>query len=177
MLKAMVALALLQAAGGTAAERVVQAATPGLKVGFQAANATQSIEERVPDGESVEDWSRMVTTQWLGGLLPLGVTPQAFAEGLAGRWRQSCADAVLSPITSATVGGRQGVEARLDCPLNVSTGKPEVLFLRILAGATDLHSVQVAFRHQPSEEEVAWAKRHLASVRLCAMGGADPGCR
>lgn len=161
------------AAAATAApdtDRLVQAPTPDLVVGFTQDTGTQSIEERVPKGETVEDWSRMVTTQWAKGAVANGVGPAVFAERMASGWTQSCAGGTVSPVRTISIGGRSGVEARFDCPLNTQTGKPETMFLRVIAGAADLHMVQVAFRHVPAATDVAWAQKHLASVAVCGAG-------
>ncbi len=44
----------------------------GFVVGYQQTAGPQSIEERVPRGETVQDWSRMITTlklTWAEGVL------------------------------------------------------------------------------------------------------------
>ncbi len=161
------------------AERVAQAETPGLKIGFRAANEKQSIEERVPERESVHDWSRMVTTQRLGGLVAQGLDAAAFAAQLGEGWLKACPAGKAAPLQRITVSGRAAVTGRLDCPLNRQTGKPETMFLRMITGTSDVYSVQVAFRSVPNAQDIAWAEQHLASVRLCgaADADADAGCR
>lgn len=55
-------------AQGNASERLVSPALPGFVTGHSAANAQQSILEQIPAGESIQAWTRMVTTQRYGGL-------------------------------------------------------------------------------------------------------------
>ena len=69
------------------------------------------------------------------------------------------------------------VTFRVDCPLNPATGRPETFLLRAIAGSTDLHVVQVAYRRLPNAAESEAAQRHRDSVRLCRASSPDPRCR
>ena len=64
--------AMLAASAATAqpggSERLVSSALPGFVTGYAAANAQQSIKEEIPRSETVQAWTRMVTTQRYGGL-------------------------------------------------------------------------------------------------------------
>jgi hypothetical protein len=144
----------------------------GFVVGYQQTAGPQSIEERVPRGESVQDWSRMITT------LKLGIDDQArLLDMLEGSWKGSCAGATVSPRRAAGKAGPQSLRGRMDCPRNTETGKPETFLYRTFAGRGVTHMVQIAFRHVPDAAEVTWAEGVLDAVELCSAASAHPQCR
>ena len=161
-------LALLAAtvpASEAAAERLTQRAEPGFHVAFARSQGPASIQGQVPGGESVQDWSRMITTQRFAGAIAVGLSPQTMLDRLAALWPSSCPGGGMTPF-ALRGGDANAVSARFDCALLSGTGKPETMFFRAVAGATDLHIVQVAFRSVPTPEQVAWARAHLESVSL-----------
>ncbi|MDR2857701.1 MAG: hypothetical protein LBV50_07620, partial [Novosphingobium sp.] len=106
-----------------AGERLVSPALPGFVPGYRAASAAQSIREEVPRGETVERWSRMVTTQRFTGLAARS-TPAAYARTITGSLPRACPGAAISPIASLTVSGRPAARFQVDCPRN-EAGQPE----------------------------------------------------
>lgn len=175
-----VALALTSLAGAPAraqesGERLVSAPLPELVVGHQVERGGSLIVERIPPGETVQSWTRMVTLQRFAGSVANGLTLQAWAGTFATNLRNSCRGFTIDgPHYS---GGRPPeVQFRVDCPLNPATGRPETFLLRAFAGQRDLHVLQVAFRHVPTAREVAWARNHLASAFYCAPGSPAPAC-
>lgn len=177
----MRAIAILGVAGPVAAqapaEWLVQAARPELKVGFEASKGGTSITERIPPGETVQDWSRMVTTQRFGGVIASGLTLPTFVNQFVGGLRRACPNYRLEKPVHSDQAGRPVVKFQVDCPLNPATGKPETLLLHAISGATDLHVVQVAFRHVPTRAEMDWAQAHLATVLLCDGKSTGAACR
>jgi hypothetical protein len=178
MKKTLVAIVICCLAAPVAAqpssEWLAQAPLPGLVVGYRAAQNGRSIVEWIPQGETVEVWTRMVTVQRFPDIGPrLRFWADTFGTGLS----QSCPGAVVGRPAYSRTDGHQQVEFRVDCPRNPETGQPETFLLRAIAGASDLHSAQVAFRHVPSAQETDWARRQLASVTLCSRENASPICR
>lgn len=145
-------------------ERLVAPMPPGFQVGYSAEVGSQAIEERVPAGESIDRWTRMVTVQRLGRLATIG--SHAFLTRMGGLWTRACPGATVSPISDGEVEGRPVASFRVDCPLNPQTGQPETMFARAFAGASDLHIVQYAFRSVPGAAEARAALAYLDSVRL-----------
>ncbi|HET9460271.1 MAG TPA: hypothetical protein VFO51_09865 [Sphingomicrobium sp.] len=133
----------------------------GFVVGYEAARDGNSIVEQVPEGETVQRWTRMVTTQRFAG-----VARRADADGFL----QVMLDGLQQACPGATVAyrrpGAKVAQMRVDCPLNPATGLPETFFAKAMPGAVDMHVSQVAFRRAPSASDVAWAERYLAGVSL-----------
>ncbi len=175
--QALAVLATAMAATGAtaavgAAEWIVAPMPAGFIVGYRAIRGGNAVEERVPTGETVADWTRMISVQRFAGAAPLG------ARGLLERMKtgivQDCPGATASAIIEGAEHNRRTATMRADCPLNAQTGKPETFFARVVLGANDLHSVQYAFRHVPSAAEAETARAYLATVRLCPA--IDPAC-
>lgn len=131
-----------------------------------------SIEERVPKGETVERWTRMITLITLNGDVDPGVYADGFDKGLA----RGCPGAKSWPRTASRIGAHAAIDGRLDCPRNPDTGKPETLFYRLTGMPGHLHMVQIAFRSLPDAQSVAWAQARIGSATLCAPGSDDPAC-
>lgn len=132
-----------------------------------------TMREFVARGETVKDWTRMLTVQtlpWRMGLTPTGVL-RMVANGM----EAACGGATSSPIDAATLDGRDGATIRVDCPRNPQTGKAETMFARAVQGDRSITMVQAAVRRAPGAEDVAWATQVLSSLTFC--GEADQSGR
>lgn len=170
-------LGLLSAAATAATpnEWLSKPAVTGFVVGHEAANDEQSIVELVPEGETVHNWSRMITDQRLGGLVKRA-PPRQFAELMARGLAKSCPGGKVTKIIDLKVDGRPASQLYAECPLNPGTGKPEAFIGLLVAGKDDLHSRQVAWRKLPTLAEINWAEEILAGTRLCTTGSKAKGC-
>jgi len=144
-----------------ALEALERPAVPGFVAGYEVAKNGNYIQEQVPAGENVEKWTRMVTTQRFAG-----VAEATSANGFL----QLMIDGLASGCPGATVVYRRPsgktAQMRVDCPTNPKTGLPETFFAKAMAGSTDMHVAQVAFRSIPKANDVAWAEKYLGSVSL-----------
>jgi hypothetical protein len=144
-------------AQGAATERLVSPALPGFVTGHSAANAQQSILEQVPAGESVQAWSRMVTTQRYGGLARRASVAQ-YVANVRAAVPNACPGAALSPVESLTISGRPAARFQLDCPRNI-------------------HVKQVAWRGGTTSAGLAWGRQFLAATTFCTPADRTPACR
>jgi hypothetical protein len=157
-------------------EWVGRPAASGFVVGFDKANAEQSIVERVPNGETVDEWTRMLTSQrFVGRGRDPG--PHQLLANIQGLLAQQCPGGGTSPIVDMLVSGRPAAQMRSDCPLNPQTGKPETFFIVAVAGTKDLYSEQVAFRRVPTAADVAFAMKDLQGLRLCTAASKESACK
>jgi len=153
-----------------AEDRLVWPMPEGFKVGHQQTSANGSeIEERVPSGETVEDWTRMATRL----VFPGTVAGSAFNTAMAQRWQTACPGAVATPSET----GPRGADIRIDCPRNPGTGKPETMFQRVLPVPGKAYILQVAFRSMPTPEQARWAKAELDRATLCSASSTESPCR
>jgi hypothetical protein len=163
------------AAAPASAEDLASPVLPGFVVGHEAANAEQAIREEVPSGETVQAWTRMVTTQRFGGAAAR-LTPADFLANMAGNLQSACPGASASRVITATRGGRPSAQMRAFCPLFARTGQPEAFIILAIAGVEDLHVKQVAFRRVPTNDDIAWGEGVLAAVRYCPTGSSGDAC-
>jgi len=144
-----------------AAEALTRPPVTGFITGYQVARDGNSIQEQVPAGENVEQWTRMITTQQFAG-----VAKRVDANGFL----QVMIDGLSGACPGAKVTYRRPVghaaQMRVDCPLNPKTSLPESFFVKAMPGSADMHVVHVAFRHVPKSDDIAWAERYLAGVSL-----------
>jgi hypothetical protein len=150
-------------------ERIAAPPLPDFVIGYEARdpNYDMAISEEVPAGQNVQEWTRMVTTQRMGGLAAR-VSVQAFLQAMADGLPASCPGAATSPVKTSVVGGRAAARMEVACPRLASTGKPETFLILAIAGPRDIHVKQVAFRggHRPAD--VVWARGFLDRVSFCA---------
>lgn len=172
LLPLLVSLASPQAQGGDA-EWIGLGRLPGFVVGHRQRVPGAAIAERVPEGETVQDWTRMVTVI----RLERGdATPDAYTRALGERWGRSCPGGRFTVLPARDIAPDRPVEARYDCLRNPATGKPETMFMRTSRGREALHVVQVAFRRVASDADMAWARGVLSDVWLCSAPMAPLAC-
>jgi hypothetical protein len=146
----------------------------GFKVDYQAKQGNQTITEMVPEGESVEDWSKMVTVQvYLG---EKEVTPQQAQETLTNDWFNACENSETYPVADGVENGYNFVIWQLYCPLNPSTQNVEYTYMKAIAGNDSFYLVQVAFRYEPTETDITQWMRYLKDVRVCDSRIPEQAC-
>ena len=145
----------------------------GYKVGYHAENDKQMITEMVPSGETVDDWTEMVTVQIFRGRK---LAPEQFRDSLMKGWNEGCPNASSKPTTSATENGYPSVLWLLNCPRNPKTGKPEITWFKAIRGNDSFYVVQKAFKFTPSKEQVAQWLGYLKSVSVCDTRLSDRRC-
>ncbi len=165
-------LLLAAAAALAPAERVSRAPTEMLgisvpdefAVGYEARNGTTQIVELVEPPETVETWSKLVTS------LMFFNAAQAGLDAFYGRWRddlgRSCAG-MTHRVIKGSVDGAPALRATLSCPKNPLTGTPENLEAILVQGKTDLMMVQVAFRRPVTPADSALIGGVASSLKVC----------
>ena len=146
----------------------------GYIVGFQDKNARQQMTEMVPRGQSVKDWTDMVTVQIFFNMT--NVTPAAYKQRLEKLWAENCKGAQSSPIGQGEERGYPVIVWLQFCPRNKETEKPEVTLLKAIAGRDSFYVVQKAFRFQPDKPQVEQWSRYLRNVSVCDSRVPERAC-
>lgn len=167
--------AMLQIAATDGANRLVAPALPGFLVGFEASGGGETIREEVPTGETVQTWTRLVTTQRFEGLAS-SVTLPTYLANIGASVKVDCAGAMVADMPVSARNGHPAAQIRVDCPRVPSTGKPETFIMLAIADGRDVYVKQVAFRRVPTAEDIRWGETFLAAVTLCAPDPNGPGC-
>jgi len=137
---------------------------PGYKVGFTKHAERGVITEMVPDGQTVETWTEMVTVQIFFGMHD---SVSGFRLRMEKLWAQSCAGARSAPVSGGIENGYVVTIWRQSCPLNRQTGQPETTLFKAIAGRDSFYVVQKAFKFEPSPDAAAEWARYLDTVSVC----------
>ena len=152
-------------------ENLITTAPAGYHIGFQNKGDDGLITEWVPAGETVENWTEMVTVQVF---YHLKTSPEAFMSNLETRWLRSCPGAdQAQPIANARENGYPTLVWLLSCPQNPASGKIEITWFKAVQGNDSFYVVQKAFRFAPSKQQITRWVGYLkvrARVRLAASG-------
>lgn len=146
---------------------------PGYKVDYRDKKPNSLMNEMVPVGESVNDWTEMVTVQVFYNLK---ATPEQFETTLASGWIGGCLGATAAPVASGPENGYPAGVWLLNCPKNPATGKPEMTWVKIVQGHDSLYVVQKAFKFAPSKDQITQWMKYLHSVAVCDLRLPDRAC-
>jgi len=155
-------------------ENLLAGLPDGFKVGYHAEQDNQTITEMVAESETVEDWTTMVTVQIFLGQTNL--TPAQAQDTLTKSWFSACANSETYPVADGAENGYNFILWQLYCPLNPSTQKVEFTFMKVIQGNDSLYLVQVAFRHEPSNDEITQWTKYLKQVEVCDSRIAEQAC-
>lgn len=159
---------------GLSGENILVPEPKGFEVGHQAGNSVESLVEYVPKGETVEDWSQMVTVQVFRDID--NADPERFGQTVASLWSKSCQGARTGQVSSAMENGYATSVWIYHCPLLASTGKPENMMAKFIAGADALYGVQYARRSALNEAEMRQTTIYLTRVVVCDTRGNEHPC-
>lgn len=161
-----VAAAMAQAPGApTARTEMLGINVPEeFEVGHQARNDRVQILELVEPPETVETWSKLITSLMFFNAAQRGV------DAFYGQWRnglRAACEGITDTAVKGTVDGMPALRATLACPKNAQTGKPENLEAILVQGRTNMMMVQVAFRRSITPIDAALIKRVAGSMKVC----------
>lgn len=129
--------------------------------------------EFVPAGQTVEDWTEMLTVQVFRHAT---VDAPSFLRAVGTRYMEACPGTTAKGIFTGHVNGYVVSMLLLKCPQNPATRKPETTAFRVIKGNDALYSVQHAWRAVPSDQDVDRAMHDLAKVTVCDTRAADHPC-
>ncbi len=155
-------------------ENLLQNLPPDYKIDFQERKDNILITEMVPQKESVNNWTEMVTTQVFLGLK--NATPENFQSFMKKQWIESCKGGSSTSATSDKENGYQIALWLMTCPLNESTGKPEYTWVKAIKGNDSFYVVQKAFKFNPSKEQISQWMQYLKKVKVCDTRLPDRAC-
>jgi hypothetical protein len=146
-------------------ENLLTTIPSSFKVDFSDKQNNFVITEMVQEGESVNDWSTMITVEIFLG--EKNTTPQQYQETLTERWFNACENSETYPLADGVENSYNFVLWQLYCPLNAATQKEEYTFIKAIQGNDSFYLVQVAFRHEPSDDEITQWMRYLKEIQVC----------
>jgi hypothetical protein len=145
-------------------ENLLVALPDGYKIDFQQRTGNMLIREMVPVAQTVHDWTEMVTVQVFHDLK---VTPQQFKARIDQEGPAACPGIESHPIAQGDENGYPYLVWLQSCPLNKTTGKPEITWFKAIAGNDSFYVVQLAFKAWPAKDQITSWMQYLGSVRVC----------
>lgn len=152
-------------AAGLQDENLIFVLPKDFVVGKQGENGPMIGAEYVPQGETVQSWTRMITVQVFRNIKQSD--PNRFAEGLKPMWLSACPGAEVMKIKDGTENGYPFALWQFTCPNNPQTGKPENMYTKLTGGSDALYSIQYAYRSPLTKEIILPTMSYLGSIRVC----------
>ena len=138
----------------------------GWKIGHtNAQKGVSQIMEMVPEGQTVENWNRMITVQIFYTLR--NVEPSQFANKMGSSFRQACPKTEVRRVPQDRINGRPTARFYFHNP-ECGRRAAESLLMLVLQGNDALHVIQYAWRPAPpTEKELQEANAYLNRIRFC----------
>lgn len=147
----------------------------GYKVGFQKRQGNQMISEWVPQAETVENWTEMVTVQVFFGMR--NVALPEWRSRIEKLWADACSNSRFAKVKEGIENGFATLTWSQTCPKNATTGKPEIAWMKAISGKDSLYMVQKAFKAEPTGEQQKEWFGYLDSIGACDTREKDRPCR
>uniref|UniRef100_Q07KS1 Uncharacterized protein n=1 Tax=Rhodopseudomonas palustris (strain BisA53) TaxID=316055 RepID=Q07KS1_RHOP5 len=165
ILSMLLALAVATPALALDNENLLVTVPKGFKVGFTKKSDQQMITEMVPENESVENWTEIVTVQIFYNLRD--VPPAQYRARLEKAGAEACPGASFAKIKDGTEQLYPMVSWSQRCPLNKQSGKPEFTWFKVVQGRDSFYVVQKAFKAEPTERQLKAMAKFFDSSRVC----------
>jgi hypothetical protein len=143
---------------------MLSAMPKGFKIAHHVRSDVGMVLEMIPESESLDRWTEMLTIQVIRNLK--GYTPTGFYSGMKKAWAEMC------PCGSTEIveRGREQLQPTLfwrhGCPLNKDTGEPEYTWFKVLIRGGNVVITQKAFKYEPSAEAVEHWLGFLRALRV-----------
>jgi hypothetical protein len=155
------------------------------KATYERDNGAFYIREHVPDGESVDKWTQMIT---LTGAKDLAhnenATPRGFVSSLANAFKIHCPDSfATTELGPQAIGDHQGFAIIASCGhvQAASQAFSESALILAIKGSSDMYAIQWARRGASSNGPLKldngyWSKQleKLQPIKLCPIVPGEP---
>lgn len=134
------------------------------KIGYQIQQNGMIMVELVPQKQTVDNWTQMITLQSMASANP---GAEGFRNNMANLWQNVCPKSSFNPIIEGEENGYSGALWQLTCEHNPQTGKPEYTWFKAIQGNDSLYVKQYAFRYAPNKKEIHNALDQLRKFTVC----------
>lgn len=155
-------------------ENLLQGLPDGYIVANQQRQGAVGLSEMIPQGQTLDHWSEMVTTEIFFGMG--GMPIERYQAFIAKRFHDACDTTQTIPIADGVENGYKFTFWQQTCHFNDPAKQPEITYLKMINGNDSSYVVQAAFHHEPSKEEVVRWTRYLKSVSVCDSRLPDRPC-
>lgn len=156
----------LIASTATAESRLVSPPLEGFVTAYEASDATQSIREEIPAGETLAAWTQMVTTQRFGDN---PATALQLAEAVRDGIIRSCPRHSMGTPSAQNHKGFPAASFSATCYREPGKGGTETFFMLIVRAPDALLVKQVAFKSDVTRENMTHAAGLLKQAEVCTQ--------
>jgi hypothetical protein len=171
----LLGLASGSATAGLDGENLLQPLPHGFKIASEQAQGHASLTEMVPVEESVDHWTRMVTTQVYRGLSDASFFAK-YQDQMKERWSKACDVADTHPFSDSSENGYATHVWLQVCAFKDKQKKPEVTLFKFIQGRDATYVVQMAFHFQPVKTQLAESMAYLGKVTVCDTRRTESPC-
>ena len=150
------------------------------RIAFEQATATGYLREAVPQGQSAQSWTEMITVTGAKGLAKQpGASAKGFATAIAAGFNRACPDTFAArDVPMVAVSGHETAVLLAGCGrvADQNGTRSESAIIIAIKGDTEMYTLQWAVRtpvaaSAPSLGDPKWSERlrALQPVRLCAI--------
>ena len=143
------------------------------KVSFERTSGNIYVREHVPAGETVDDWSRMITLTGVQGMAySAEATPQAYLQALARGFQRHCPDTYVAlDLGPQPLAKEPSFATVVSCGRVTSGGKAhsETSVMVAIRGPDDFYALQWTEHGPDSAHPLALDSRYW-SARLAQLG-------
>ena len=169
-------LALCTTAGGS--EQLTLEVPTEFDKKFEESTAVSEIHEWVPKGETVQDWTQMITLTVAYDLI--NFDPLKFFDEIPRNWEEDCPDYAGMLLHEGLENNYPVAVWFLRCPKSPMTGRPEFTYFKGISGKDGFYTVQKAYAahyKEIDEREINISMKFLKQARLChTLDLADHPC-
>lgn len=151
-------------------EKLMAAVPSGYKVSNEKKSAAMVTVEMLPNGETREKWTEMVTSLTFTDMGD--VSPAQYRSRMQQVWDSYCPGGAYTRLKEGVEHGYPALTWLWTCP-----GKPEWSWVKAIQGRDNLYSVQRAFRFEPSAAVREEITRYFDNVRVCDPRLPDRACK
>ena len=147
----------------------------GYKLGFTDSSNEIYTQEWIPNGETIKDWSRMMTVQVLYNYNTKS-TLKNFVDRFIGIIVDFCDEGRGLEISSGEEYGYSYNYFMTICGKNPNTKKPEYTMIKVISGNDALYLIQKAWRYEPTNSQIQDWSKLVSKVFLCDSRNKNAPC-
>ena len=144
------------------------------EIGYENNTDELLMTEFVLVGETVQDWSQMITIQALIGYRP--ETLESFATRFTKLVIDQCSASDQEIIWNDVQYGYNFLVLAISCHENLETGHPEHMLVKAIQGDDALYIVQKAWKKEPNDGELEDWFKELGSFIVCGKNNEYSMC-
>ncbi|RUL66560.1 hypothetical protein EKH79_01670 [Dyella dinghuensis] len=156
-------------------ENLIQSLPSGFNIATRGTAAGGvELTEMIPNGETVDNWTKMVTTQVFFGVKDLSF--QTYMSDMEKHWKDSCDETDSKLLRDGKENGYPFHLWMQTCSYNDSKKHPKITWFKFIQGNDSTYVAQYAFHVEPSKDQVIDTMHYLAETQACDTRRTESPC-